>query len=88
MVITNSDDAEYLRHVVPGVLFDDGDDLTELLEKVFTHTSVTSPNHAEKWRHYLFVREEGRKEKGRGRRRERGSGRDEKTNRGRGRAAE
>ena len=38
---TYSYDAEYLWHVVPGMLLDDGYDLTQLLEEVLPHTTVT-----------------------------------------------
>ena len=48
-------DAEYLWHVVPCVLFDDGYYLPELLEQVLPHPSVTCTDHAQERRHHLQV---------------------------------
>ena len=50
---TNSYDVKYLWHVVPGVLFDDGDDLTQLLEQVLPHVPVTRTDDTQEWRHHL-----------------------------------
>ena len=50
---THSDNGEYLWHVVPGVLLDDGDDLTQLLEQVLSHVLITGAHHTQEWRHHL-----------------------------------
>ena len=53
-------DAEYLWHVVPCMLFDDGYDLPKLLEQVLPHPSVTSTDHAqERWHHLQVGRGQG-----------------------------
>ena len=51
---SHPDDCEYLRHVAPGMLFDDGDDVSKLLEKKL-HTREARD------------RSQGREEEGKGR---------------------
>ena len=51
---THSNDPEYLWHVVPCVLLDDGDDLTKLFEQVLPHVLVTGTHHTQEWRHHLL----------------------------------
>ncbi len=48
-------DAEYLWHVVPCVLLDDGYDLPQLLEEVLPHPPVTRTDHTQERWHYLRI---------------------------------
>ena len=52
------DDSEHFWHVVPSMLFDDRNDLSKLLEQVFSHVFVTGPYHAQERRHYLMWKRE------------------------------
>ena len=55
-----SNDREDFGHVVSGMLFDDGDNLTQLFEHVLSHVTVTMTNSMEKWWHHLREGERGR----------------------------
>ena len=52
---------EYLWHVVPGMLFDNGHHLTKLLEEVLAHVLVTCSHHTQKRRHHLWVEVRGQR---------------------------
>ena len=52
-VYTHPNDAEYLWHVVPGMLFDYGYDLSQLFEEVFPHPSVARTDHTQEGGHHL-----------------------------------
>ena len=58
---THPYDAEYLWHVVPCVLFDDGYDLSQLFEEILPHPTVTRPNHTQERRHHLHVGVKGQR---------------------------
>ena len=53
IILAYPNDGEYLWHVVPGVLLDDGHHLAQLLEEVLTHVLVTCSHHTQEWRHHL-----------------------------------
>ena len=49
------DNVEDILHVVPGMQFDDGDDLGELPEQVLTHVLITCTDHTQEGRHHLHI---------------------------------
>ena len=47
------DHGEDLLHVVSCMLFDDGNDLGQLLEHVLPHVATAAADSMQKWRHHL-----------------------------------